>query len=578
MFRRLTYMLLVPIALGAPVQAANSELLRALQDELQRSMSDLHVEELPKPYFISYTVHTDHSASVDASNGGIENLSIRKSRSLQVEVRVGSRELDNTNFFSNQVRNFRGSTSLSLEDDYEQLRKQIWLATDRTYRQSVDVYAVKLAALQNTAPQEREPDFSEETPYTHEDKRKSKPLDLNKIRETARDLSKLANKHDFLYDNRLLLFANQHLDTYLNSEGSYFTRVDDTAYIRASAWTQADDGRYLTDHVAITGRSWQDVLNPRPARKQINLMYDRLARLQEADTLERYNGPVLLQNQAAAEFVAQTLAQNFLNYKQPVFPSTNIAAAFQQMFQGRTFKDKLGARVLPRSWNVYDDPTIDNYGGEELIGQYPVDSDGLETQRVQLVEKGILKTLLSDRNPTKNILQSSASNATSSGPTPSNLIVETTAGVSQAELHDEFMQLVSEYGNEYGIRVDYVPTPLVGFAGIPSPYSGFRFGTALPTTTAYKVYPDGTEELVRNAIIASPLVPELRNLPAYSEDVTVHSGVYSYQSGDVSLASAGFPVYVSVVAPDILIEDATIINQEGIIRTIPIVPHPDLNN
>ena len=576
---KISHRLLLLVLLGTGyANAATSDLHRALQDELARNMEELHIEGLPKPYFISYTVHTDHSINLSASGGGIESQNLGRSRTLQVQMRVGSHELDNTNFVSTQTRNIEASTLLTLEDDYGLLRKQIWLATDRAYKQASEVFATKVAALQNTTPQERVPDFSKESPFVYTDEKRSREIDPQTIRKVARDLSKLGNSSEFLYDNRVAVFANQHTDTYFNSEGSHFTRIDDTAFLRVGAWTQADDGRYITDHVAIAGRVWRDVLNLASAKKQVKAMYERMNALTGAETLERYNGPLLLRDQAAAELVAQSLAPNFLSIKQPVFPSNNFAASFNQMFEGRSFKNKLGARVLPRGWNVYDDPTIDTYNGVQLIGQYPIDSDGIPTKRVNLVEKGILQTMLTDRNPTEDIRQSTGSNATSSGPTVSNLIIEGSGGQSEQELNQTFMELVSELGLEFGIRVDYVPTPTVTYIGIPSPFSGFRYGNALPTTLAYKVYSNGTEELIRNAVIAMPLVSELRNLAGYSNKQYVHSGMYSYRSGDVSKLGASFPVYVSVATPNLLFEDVTIINQEGIVRTKPVVQHPRASN
>ena len=59
-------------------------------------------------------------------------------------MRVGSYQLDNTNFFSfnfNQsamVQEFNGTAELPLDDDYKELRRQIWLVTDATYKSAVE--------------------------------------------------------------------------------------------------------------------------------------------------------------------------------------------------------------------------------------------------------------------------------------------------------------------------------------------------------------------------------------------------------------------------------------------------------
>ena len=557
----------------ANAQAAEDTLRRALEDEIARSMEQLQVEGLVKPHFIGYTVHDDHSATVNASRGGIENQLIRRDRTLQVEVRVGSSDLDNTNVVPRRIRNRSYSTALPLEDDYDMIRERAWLVTDSAYKLAVEMYAAKQAALQNTQ-QERVSDFSDENPHIFTHDKRSQKLDLGRIRDAARELSKIPQKFEFVHDQDLTVFANRHQDTYVNSDGSYFTRVDDSSYVRAIAWTQADDGHYLTEYVSTVGRAWNKLLDIPTIKKQLKAMYERLDDLQDAEALERYNGPLLIEEQAAAQLLALTLAPNVLNFKMPVFEENAMAASFTQRAALSTFKERIGARVVPRGWSVYDDPTLDSYNDVTLVGQYPVDSDGLPSKRVSLIERGVLKTLLSDRNPTEEILHSSGSNATGAGPSVSNLIIETTQGLSSEELRNELIALVQELGREYGIRVDRAPNPHIRASGIPSAYAGLRRGQALPITRAYKVFPDGREEQIRNAVISMDLLSELKNLIAYSESTYVHSDTYVFQSGDVSKIGPSYPVYVSIAAPDMLVEEATIVAPPGIVDSPPLVSHP----
>jgi len=45
--------------------------MKAMRDELDRSIKQLQLENLEKPYFISYRVMDNENASVSASFGGI---------------------------------------------------------------------------------------------------------------------------------------------------------------------------------------------------------------------------------------------------------------------------------------------------------------------------------------------------------------------------------------------------------------------------------------------------------------------------------------------------------------------------
>ena len=45
----------------------------------------------------------------------------------------------------------------------------------------------------------------------------------------------------------------------------------------------------------------------------------------------------------------------------------------QSVDDGQTFKDKIGNAVLPEGFNVYSDPTLENWKGQDLIGHYLYD-------------------------------------------------------------------------------------------------------------------------------------------------------------------------------------------------------------
>jgi hypothetical protein len=85
-------------AIPARAQAQDDVVMKAMHDELDRSIHELHLENLDKPYFISYRVIDSDSTNVSASFGALNASHQGRSRSFNVEVRVGSYQLDNTNF------------------------------------------------------------------------------------------------------------------------------------------------------------------------------------------------------------------------------------------------------------------------------------------------------------------------------------------------------------------------------------------------------------------------------------------------------------------------------------------------
>ncbi len=63
---------------------------------------------------------------------------------------------------------------------------------------------------------------------------------------------------------------------------------------------------------------------------------------------------------------------------------------------GSWWKDKLGKRIGSEDLNVFDDPTI-----KESLGWYQFDDEGVETRKTTLVENGILKNHMQNRETSK---------------------------------------------------------------------------------------------------------------------------------------------------------------------------------
>jgi len=61
------------------------------------------------------------------------------------------------------VNNMTGSgVPVPADNDYDELRRQLWLATDSAYKTALDSYAKKKSALEHRTRQEDTPDFSHE--------------------------------------------------------------------------------------------------------------------------------------------------------------------------------------------------------------------------------------------------------------------------------------------------------------------------------------------------------------------------------------------------------------------------------
>jgi len=561
------------------LQGAEDIVIKAMRDELARSMAKLQLEILEKPYFIAYRVQERASARTSASFGSLLSSNESRVRSLGVEVRVGNQALDNTNFLSGSfggsgvIRMFGGTLRLPLEDDYKELRRQIWLATDGAYKRALEDLAKKRAALQNKTRTEEIPDLSREEITTIADDREPLKADRAALEATGRELSALFREMPAVFHSTVELTAGSVLTRYVNSEGTSFRRLTQLATFTAVAGTQAANGMPLEDFVAAYGRTLADLPKKDELAARIRETVARLAQLRDAPVVDQYNGPVLFEGQAAAELVSQALAGRLLASRRPVSDNPQFESASSQ--GENPFLDKLGARVLPRFLNLVDDPTIQEHEKTILVGGYAVDDDGVRAAPAKLVENGILKTLLSTRNPARGISRSTG-HRRGAGPLPSNLFLTAEKGLDAAELKTEFLNLVKERGKEFGIVVRKLGNPALR-AAVGG--GGSRLGSAI---LAYKVFPDGREELIRNAELSGINESAFKDIAAASKASTVYSAPFAARgasafsilaSPDFGGDPGGSPV-VSLIVPSLLFEDITVKKPSGEIPNLPASKHP----
>ena len=150
------------------LRAQESPTLAAMQDEMKRSMAELRMKGEAAPYYIAYEVLDRTMSDVSGRLGAIVENPPRRTRTLRVEVRVGDYTFDSSRFV---VQGFGGGGGLSgetviapLDDDYDAMRREIWLTTDVAYKRAITMFARKKAAFQNRTASDPIPDFSEEPP------------------------------------------------------------------------------------------------------------------------------------------------------------------------------------------------------------------------------------------------------------------------------------------------------------------------------------------------------------------------------------------------------------------------------
>jgi hypothetical protein len=118
---------LLGLASFAYAQQAGDVLFKAMQDELDRTVSQLVMENLERPYFVSYTVDDVQQLEVHGSLGTLTQSNPDRGRYLSIDLRVGNYSLDNSNFVSGFSGYGTDYSQLPIDNNYDAIRNQIYL-------------------------------------------------------------------------------------------------------------------------------------------------------------------------------------------------------------------------------------------------------------------------------------------------------------------------------------------------------------------------------------------------------------------------------------------------------------------
>ena len=559
------------LAADAP---APDPLLAAMKDEIARART-ITVSNLDAPYFIQYVVDEGDSFSVSASLGGLLARHRNRIRQPAIEVRVGSYKFDNTNF-TGGVRGTRYDLGRwPLDASYPVLRRFFWLATDSVYKGAVETISRKRAALRDLTESNPLDDFSHAQPiqYLHELSRLT--IDEDDWAARVRAQSAIFAEYPGLLDSRVDLDAETGGYYVVNSEGTAVRAAENATLLRARAVSQAADGMLLRDAVTFLALDPAHLPGDTVMNAALRGMAQNLEALAKAPKGQDYDGPVLFEGAASAQIFAELLGRNLALSRKPVDARGG--------FNASELEGRLGARVLPDSFDVVDDPTQKEWRGRPLFGAYDVDREGVRAQALTLVEKGLLKDFLLTRQPVHG---SSGSNGHARLPGAlgaaaagvGNLFVSSSETIAAGDLKQKLIELVGARGLAYGIVVRKMDYPSTASLDELRRTFSTAESAAHPVSSpvlVYKVYTDGREELVRGLRFRGLNVRSLKDILVAGDDSTV----FDYADNGAPLALVGAGSYATescVVAPSIIVDDLELHPVEEELPKLPVAPPPEM--
>ena len=520
--------------------AAKSKLIDIMTAENKRWFAALKAAQPAPAHFIAYQIHERRSVTMDAVDGVLLADEDDTQRALDVEVRVGSKEVDSRH----PLRDPRLAAFTSLarlgavpfgEDD-KAIRHHLWLETDRRYREGLLLLNMVLTERQVSARDEKKSaDFSSAEPQVFFQKKATLEYDRALWVKRVRDCSKRASKGVATRSN---CRADFELNTiyYVNSEGSQIQTSWTNSRFLVQVGVKHDDGMPLSRVEQAFAPTPAELPDDTKIDGLIAVVNRDLDALHESPLADPFVGPVILEGRAAAVFFHEVFGHRIEGHRQEL------------ELEGQTFTKQIGNDILPTWLSVYDDPTIRRLNGMPLNGYYRFDDEGVLAQRATLVDQGVLKGFLMGRNPIPGFEQSNGHGRKEPGNVSvarqGNLVVETERSVTKPELFQQLLAEIKRQKKPYGfiftdIAGGFTNTTRVSF-------QGFKVN---PTMT-YRVYPDGRREVVRGVDITGLPLTALGNIISAARPVETFNGICGAESGWVPVSASAPSLLVGAVELD----------------------------
>jgi len=299
--------------------------------------------------------------------------------------------------------------------------------------------------------------------------------------------------------------------------------------IESSIETQAPEGVPMHHFYSTYVTRPADLPSPAEVSRQLDARAKELMALRTADPMPAYSGPVLFEARAAAAVLAQMLGPSVIGSRAPLSMLPIVDQRTDWLGGRSEWSGRIGTRVLPTEASLVDDPSATDSQGRPLAGSYVVDDEGVPSQRVSIVEAGMLRNLDMSRRPGSDFAQSNGHGRNillgDARAASSNLVFRSANGLSAADLKKKFLAACKDEGRQWCLLVREMDNPAVGISREDELRSEFQdigagasSGERVPLVV-YKVnVADGNEELTRPGHLLGLNLRVLRDASGFGND------------------------------------------------------------
>jgi len=535
MFR---YILVINIILiSAHVSFAQDSLMEILNEELNRELEEFKSIDY-SPYYIEYRVSDFKTYDISTSFGSLIASNQYTNRVLTADLRIGDYEKDNTHnvygFSGNYYNYSNSSVPLPLENDPFAIKQLIWLTVDQIYKNRLEIYK-QVINSERIREREEKCDFTKEKVVEHYEKPSSDAnVDVQKWEEILKNVSSAFKENKHIIDGDVSLQANFERRYFISSEGTKIVQNFPVVNVSITGSILSNDNNVLPLYISHDAVSMDKLPSEEQLIAEARELVKKLDELKDASLADPYSGPAIFSPRVAGVFFHEIFGHRVEGHR------------LKNENDGQTFKDKLDHLVLPKFITVVSDPTLRSFHNYDLTGFYEYDDQGVKSQKVTLVEDGILKNFLMSRTPLLTKDKSNGHGRASVGYAPvsrqSNLIVKSDRVESDEALRKMLIKECKKQKKDYG----YYFKDVTGGFTTTDRYSPNAFN--IMPTEVYRIYADGRpDELVRGVdMIGTPLTM-FSEIEATGDHMEIFSGHCGAESGYVPVTAIAPSLFVKKI-------------------------------
>ncbi len=503
--------------------------------ELKRSLKELNKPGRPRTYYLGYLFRNIRTEKIFARLGGISEHTIRSQNTLFCDLRVGSYRYDNVMSGGLNDNSDKAEAvdyiNMPAELDEDAFKYAMWKLTDARFREASDQYFEKKSrAVHYVDENRRLPSRLRQNAVRDFHVRSFAKVDSDHWKQILRKAGQLTKKFTHIKNSYFELVIQHRQWLLVNSEGSEIFQQQAILELRGYFWLLSPRGEGITQEINLVAGDPADLPGEADFLGKVRERIEYILRLDRAEALSSYSGPVLLEAQPAGLFFHEVIGHRLEGSR---LLSTD---------DGGTFRDMRGKAIAPDFVTIVDDPTIREFDGRRLIGHFLCDDEGSRSRRAVLVENGVLKSFLTGASPIPGQRELNGHARCQQYERPisrmGNLIVSTTNPVPRAELRARFLAEIRKQKKEYGICVK----ECVGGETDTGSYDFQAFKGEILVAT--KVFPDGREEPIRGVDFVGTPLSALEAVDCMADDAMLDNSFCGAESGIIP---------VSTIAPSMLL-------------------------